>query len=146
MMKFPIKTVLDKMRTAENFILIDGHPVWAKKKQYGIFRRFFNEGNLRCVICGTEADHFKFLKCKGPGSLLVGERKFTFKLYDKNHNIFTLDHWIPKWITKKLRIKLNHNLVPMCDKCNSLKGHMLPIHFNGRETPLRWRKCYAQGV
>lgn len=148
-MRFPIQKILDDLAIASKngveFAFFEGNPVWTRKQQYKVFRKFFykkNKRELKCVICGTEADHFKMLECKGDGSLLDGERKHTFKLYDKNHNLFTIDHWIPKWLMKKLGISLNNNLVPMCTKCNALKGHMLPEYYRGQKTPKRWRKAY----
>lgn len=154
--RYSVQKVLDKMVIESNkgheFVDVDGHPVWTRKQQYKKFRKSFykkNQCKLKCAICGVEADHFRLTKCKGDGANHFDEetqtiiRKFTFKLYDKFGNVFTLDHWIPNWLLKKLGIKLTNNLVPMCDPCNNLKGQMLPEHFQGQKTPKRWRKAYA---
>ena len=119
-----------------SYIFHNGNPVDIRRKKYWLWRKWFNDGNLKCRCCGIEATEIRDIKCSGDGSLHKPSRlkKHNFKLFNKDGGQMTLDHWIPKSFLRKKGFdwKSPYNLVLMCNKCNVLKADMIPANWESQ--------------
>lgn len=98
-------------------INVDGFNVKRRSLRYAVF---YQKGT-KCVCCGKEGTHFRL-------DSTAGTMKKHFNLYADDGTLITKDHIIPKHWGGRDHID---NLQPMCTICNSAKGSITHIEFDG---------------
>lgn len=135
--KADLDYVLNHLTTQKkNYVYFNNQPVDNRRKKYWLWRKWYNEGNLKCKCCGSEVAEIRAIKCRGEGSLHAksGKVKYSFKLYSKDGIEMTFDHWIPKSFLRKMKLdwKTPENLVLMCKRCNTFKADMIPLYWQSQ--------------
>jgi 5-methylcytosine-specific restriction endonuclease McrA len=133
-MKADLDYILNHLTTQKtDYVFFNNHPVDKRRKKYWLWRKWYNEGNLKCKCCGSEVAEIRANQCHGSGMIHqeTGLVKYSFKIYNKDGIEMTFDHWIPKSFLRKKRLdwKTPQNLVLMCKACNAFKADMIPFNW-----------------
>ena len=104
---------------------IDGHLVEHPKifkKGLSPRLRMFMDGQIKCVCCGTEGNHFYFERHKND---LVSTFKINLYGWKFDQEVMmTWDHIIPRSLGGSNTLA---NSQCMCEHCNRDKGNILPV-------------------
>lgn len=91
---------------------------------------------VACVTCSRKGSYFAIENCKWQTT-----EGYHLNLWgidtNGNHFLMTSDHIIPK---SKGGLGIIQNRQPMCSKCNTKKGNLLPEQFTRREIRLGLKK------
>lgn len=105
-----------------------------------LYKKFKNEKEIRCSICGCKASHFRIVK-QGNDTFL---HLYGFKK-EKNitkYVLFNKDHIVPKSLNGK---DGNYNIQCTCFDCNTKKGHKIPYEEKYQDLIVKQKK-YVKSI